>query len=210
MHKPYVLGICGGSASGKTFLLRQLLSRMPEDAVTLVSQDNYYKKLEDQHRDDEGLVNFDHPDSLDLDRFTEHIRRLIRGETVEIEEYTFNNPKVTPRVLTLSPTPLIILEGLFVFYKPELAQLIDLKVFVEADEHVRLSRRLRRDYTERGYSFESILRDYEKFVAPMYQQYVLPTRRVCDFVVPNNRHMYKAVQVIANHLQAILSEPAGE
>lgn len=204
--KPYIIGICGGSASGKTFLLNQLLNQFSEDQVTLVSQDNYYRPLEDQHRDEEGLVNFDHPDSVDLDKLHADLKALMEGKTLHIKEYTFNNPKIHARTLELRPNPIIILEGLFVYYRQDLAQLIDLKVFVEADEHVKLTRRLRRDHTERGYTIESILRDYDKFVAPMYHRYVAPSKQIADLIVLNNRRMYKAIQVLIHHLHAILTE----
>lgn len=204
--KPYIIGICGGSASGKTFLLNQLLNQFTEEQVTLVSQDNYYRPLEDQHRDEEGLVNFDHPDSVDLDKLHADLKALMEGKTLHIKEYTFNNPKVHARTLELRPNPIIILEGLFVYYRQDLAQLIDLKVFVEADEHVKLTRRLRRDHTERGYTIESILRDYDKFVAPMYHRFVAPSKQIADLIVLNNRRMYKAIQVLIHHLHAILAE----
>ena len=204
MNKPYILGISGGSASGKTFLLSQLLQQFPKDTVTLISQDNYYRELVDQARTPEGLVYFDHPDSLDLDRFVGDIQRLIKGETIQVKEYTFNNPERIPEIFTYKPAPIIIVEGLFIFHKEEMARLIDLKVFVDAAEHIKLARRLRRDSTERGYSVESILRDYEKFVAPMYQKFVAPAREESDIVVMNNHHMYKAIRVIINHLNAIL------
>lgn len=204
--KPYIIGICGGSASGKTFLLNQLLNQFTEDQVTLVSQDNYYRPLEDQHRDEEGLVNFDHPDSVDLDKLHTDLKALMEGKTLHIKEYTFNNPKVHARTLELRPNPIILVEGLFVYYRQDLAQLIDLKVFVEADEHVKLTRRLRRDHTERGYTIESILRDYDKFVAPMYHRYVAPSKQIADLIVLNNRRMYKAIQVLVHHLHSILAE----
>ena len=202
--KPYFVGICGGSASGKTFMLEQLMSQLPKDKVTLISQDNYYKKFEDQIKDVEGLVNFDHPDSINLDALMNDVQRLIKGESFEMEEYTFNNPAKVPKMLSFSPSPIIILEGLFIYHNPALAQLIDLKLFIEADEHIKLSRRLKRDHKERGYSIESILRDYEKFVAPMYHQFVAPTRIACDIIIQNNKHMYKAIQVVVNHLGAML------
>ena len=103
----------------------------------------------------------------------------------------------------MRPSPIIIVEGLFIFHHPALAKLIDLKVFVDAHEHIRLARRLRRDAMERGYSFESVLRDWERFVAPMYQQFIEPTKYNCDLIIPNHTHMYKAVQVLMNHLEAI-------
>ncbi|TAE59210.1 MAG: uridine kinase [Bacteroidetes bacterium] len=202
--KPYMIGICGGSASGKTFLLSQIMGQLPADQVTLISQDNYYLPLEEQVRNEDGLVNFDHPDSVDLDLLISDVHRILDGETVFREEYVFNNPNVTPRTLELKPSRLVVLEGLFIYHKSELARLMDLKVFVEADEHIRLARRLRRDHSERGYTIEEILRDYEKFVAPMYSRYVAPTRQLCDIIIPNNSHLYRPVQVLVNHLKFTL------
>lgn len=199
--KPYIVGICGGSASGKTYLLHRLLHLLPSDEVCLVSQDNYYKKFEDQIKDEDGLVNFDHPDSIDLGTYARDVQRLLAGETITLPEYTFNNPEVQPRMLTFHPAPLIIVEGLFIYYHAELRCLIDLRIFVDADEHVRLTRRLRRDHSERGYSFDSILRDYSKFVAPMYEEYVAPMKKDCDIIIPNNRHMDNAIGVLATYLR---------
>ncbi|MEM6264246.1 MAG: uridine kinase [Bacteroidota bacterium] len=202
--KPYIIGICGGSASGKTFFLEQLRSRLPEDRLTFISQDNYYKKKEEQTRDEEGLINFDHPDSVKLNELEQDLERLLKGETLQREEYTFNNPNWKPKLLTYTPTDIIILEGLFIFWQENLAKLIDLKVFVDADENVRLSRRIRRDLHERGYPVEEVLRDYSKFVAPMYRKFVEPTKRRADIIVQNNHHIYKAIDVLMNHLKAVL------
>ncbi len=206
VQAPYLVGICGGSASGKTFLLNQLLTQLPASDISLISMDNYYKPMEEQKVDEEGLVNFDHPDSVDLDRMLADVRKLLAGQTLHIEEYTFNNPRIVPAMLEIKPARVIILEGIFVFYRPELAQLIDLKVFVEADEHIKLSRRLRRDHTDRGYTIDSILKDYEKYVAPMYQRFVVPAKQICDIIVVNNRRMYKAIQVLVHHLESVLKE----
>ncbi len=202
--KPYIVGICGGSASGKSFLLDQLMHTLPSAEVCHVSQDNYYRKYEDQKQDAEGLVNFDHPDSVDLDRLAEDLHRLLSGETVTLEEYTFNNADQIPDTIHMEPRRLIILDGLFIFYHAEIARQIDLKIFVEAEEHIKLARRIRRDDKERGYSVESVLRDYERFVAPMYHQFVGPGKWTADLIVPNNQHMYKAIQVLVHHLTAVL------
>ena len=203
MKKPYIVGICGGSASGKTFLLNQLREQLKDLTIGEVSQDNYYKPLEDQVKTPEGLVNFDHPDSLLLEELYVDMDQLIQGKSITREEYTFNNPIATASMLKIDPSPVIILEGLFIYHLPELRRLIDLKVFVEAEEHIKLARRLRRDISERGYSLESILTDYTKFVAPMYERYVEPTKRECDLIIPNNRHMYKAINVLVNHVRAV-------
>ena len=200
----YIIGICGGSASGKTYLLEKILARFSKEKCTLISLDNYYKPLEAQHKDEEGLINFDHPDSLDLDKFVADIKDLINGKTIHIKEYTFNNPESMARTFTYRPTPIIILEGLFVFHKPELNRLMNLKLFVDADEHIRFSRRLKRDVQERNYSFDETIRDYNKFVAPMYAQFVAPTQKQCDFIIPNNHNMETAIEVIISYLNTIV------
>lgn len=202
--KAYIVGICGGSASGKTYLLNELLKNFQPAECALISQDNYYKPKKDQIPNEEGLINFDHPDSLDLDKFVRDVQRLLRGETIQIQEYTFNKESATPAVFTYSPTPVIILEGILIYHKKELADMMDLKIFVDADEHIRLTRRLIRDIKERDYSYEDTLRDYNKFVAPMYAQFVEPTKKQCDIIIPNNHHMKAATQVIINHIRTIL------
>lgn len=204
MNKPYILGICGGSGSGKTYLLKRLMEKLPEDKLTFISQDNYYKKLEEQVRNEEGLVNYDHPDSLNLHDLEEDIQKIVSGQTVSVEEYTFNVKVESPNVLTYAPNPIIILEGLFIYHKPRVRDLIDFKVFVEAEEHIKISRRLRRDLAERAYSFDETLRDYEKFVAPMYRKFVEPQRFQSDLIVPNNVQMEKAIEVIGHHLERVL------
>ncbi|MEL6674721.1 MAG: uridine kinase [Bacteroidota bacterium] len=203
-QKPYIVGICGGSGSGKTYLLNRILAALPQSEITLISQDNYYKSYDEQIKDEEGLVNFDHPDSINLLDLKQDLRRLLAGETVDIMEYTFNNPAATAKQIRMLPSRLMILEGLFIYYLPEMRELIDLKIYIKAEEHVRLARRLRRDHEERGYSHDSVLRDYERFVAPMYHRFVAPTQQFCDLIVPNNTVIDKSVEVITDHLTQVL------
>lgn len=180
------------------------MSTFASEQVSLISQDNYYRPLAELPRESDGLVNFDHPDTVDLDRLVRDVQRLKRGEALRMMEYTFNNPDKVPKEIHIAPAPLLIVEGLFVFHHRELVQQLDLRVFVDAAEHVRLSRRLRRDTTERGFSMQNVLRDYERFVAPMYERYVLPTREQADLIIPNHKHMYKALQVLVNHLRTVV------
>jgi uridine kinase len=200
-NKPYFVGVSGGSASGKTYLLNQLMKRIPESQITLISQDNYYKVLEQQTRKPDGTVNFDHPDAIDLVKFTQDLQQLMEGQSLTIQEYTFNNPLLTPKMLTYHPAPIILVEGLFIFYKTELFDLLNLKVFVDAEEHIKLSRRIVRDYSERGYKLEEILKQYEQDVIPMYNKFVKPYKESCDIIIPNNYHMDKAIEVLLDHLQ---------
>lgn len=204
-NAPYIVGICGGSGSGKTFLLHQLLARLPEDKVTLISQDNYYKPKSEQVHDDEGLVNYDHPESLNLNELVSDLHALVKGNSFEREEYTFNNPHITTvNMLHFTPAPIVVVEGLFTLYESDMRNLLDLKLFVDADSHVRLTRRLRRDTTVRGQTMEQVLTDYNKYVAPMYQQFILPQRQYCDVAISNNHHMYRAVDMLVHHLEAVI------
>jgi uridine kinase len=204
-NKPYIVGITGGSASGKTFCLERLLESFTAQQLTLISQDNYYHDLQDQPPDETGEVNFDHPNSMNLDRFVQHLHALTQGQAVTVREYTFNHPDKKPRQFTYQPAPIIIVEGLFVMHPFEARQLMDLRVFVEADEHIKLERRLLRDLNERGYDINETLKLYRKAV-PMFRRYVEPFKYECDIVLPNNHSLVAGVQVLVNHLKVVLGE----
>lgn len=208
--KPYFLGISGGSGSGKTTLLRRLVSRFGKDVLTLVSQDNYYISVGNLPRTLDGQINFDHPDALDLAAFAVDMAKLQSGQSFEILEYTFNNPEIVPKTLLFEPRPIILIEGLFVFNHPDVANMLDLKVFVDTSEHLRLSRRIKRDAAERGYGLDEVLGYYERFVVPMYRQHIEPFRSECDIVIPNDRHMDHATTVLIDHLEAVLRRRAQE
>jgi uridine kinase len=200
--RPYLIGICGGSASGKTTILEALMAALPTEHVTLVAQDNYYKDLQHQVPDENGVVNFDHPSSVDLDLLETHIRTLLDGQPAHIREYHYNNPAKAHlhNIITYQPAPVVIVEGMFVFYSPSLRKLLDLKVFIEADEHIRLSRRILRDGTERGYPLEEVLMQYEKNVVPMYRRYVEPYKYDADIVLMNNINHSRGVKVLVGHI----------
>jgi len=204
MNKPYLIGISGGSASGKTTLIKYLSEHFLSEELTLISMDNYYKDIENQVVGPDGKVNFDHPDALQLDLFADHVSRLLKEESVSIREYTFNTVRET-KMITYNPAPIIVVEGLFIFYMQSITALFDLKIFVDAEEHLKLGRRIRRDYTERGYELKNVLEQYEQHVMPMYNTFVLPYKSICDIIIPNNHGMDKAIEVIYHHLRAKLS-----
>lgn len=204
MSSPYLVGITGGSASGKTFILNEIRKVFSNQELTLISQDNYYKDLKDQIPDENGLVNFDHPNTVDLNLLNQHINELLSGRSVSIREYNFNNPNSCEKILTYHPAPIIIIEGLFVYLTQELNQLLNLRIFIEVDEHIKLARRLRRDVTERGYPVHEILDQYEKDVVPMYRMFVEPLKSKADIILPNNNTYMNGVRVLINHLKAIL------
>lgn len=206
MNKPYFIGISGGSGSGKTTLLRKLVKHFGTENLTLISQDNYYISRDQLPRTSDGDINYDHPEALNLDALAAHLLQLSLGQSFELKEYTFNNPSIQPKMLSFSPSPIVVIEGLFVFNHPDVAKLLDLKVFVDTSEHLRLSRRIQRDARERGYGLDEVLSYYQKFVVPMYRQYIEPYKAECDLIIPNDKHMDAATSVLIHHLEAILDK----
>lgn len=203
--KPYIVGITGGSASGKTSFLKDLLNAFTEDEVCLISQDNYYRSLDCIPVDDNGVPNFDLPETIDHERFAEHIRQLHAGHIVETLEYTFNNPNVVPAVLTYRPTPIIIVEGIFSFHFPEVASQLDLKVFIAAKNKTKLERRIVRDQSERGIELTTILYQWKNHVRPTYRQFIKPYKAEADIVIPNNQHYRKGLDVVVSYLKSKLN-----
>lgn len=191
MTTPYIVGITGGSASGKTLLLNELKKSFKEDELCIVSQDNYYRPREEQPRDKKGIQNFDKPESIDQQAFAEDVARLKRGETVTRQEYTFNNPKVTPKMLTFKPSSIIVVEGIFVFYLKEVVEQLDLKVFVDAKDFLMLKRRILRDAKERGYDLDDVLYRFDKHVMPTYKKFIKPYKQDADIIIPNNNDSLK-------------------
>ncbi|MFA0962176.1 uridine kinase [Roseivirga sp. BDSF3-8] len=186
-HNPYIVGITGGSASGKTRFLNSLIGKFTSDEVCLISQDNYYRPRHLQPVDENGVQNFDTPHSINHEEYANDIRKLKQGVIVEREEYTFNNPEATPSKLIFKPAPIIVVEGIFVFYYPEVSELLDLKVFIDARDYIKLKRRIIRDRDERGYDLEDVLYRYEKHVAPTFDKYIKPFKYEADVILPNNR-----------------------
>jgi uridine kinase len=187
MNKPYVIGVAGGSGSGKTFFLKCFLEHFSDNEVCLVSQDDYYfpvahkmTKLENKE------YNFDLPSTIDHEHFENDIFKLLNNEPFIKQEYTFNNPDATPKMLEIKPAPIIIVEGLFIMHFGKIKDVLDMTVFIEADEHIALQRRLKRDLEERGYSNEDAYYKWVNHVVPAYKEYLLPYRDVADKIIINN------------------------
>ena len=207
-NKYFVVGITGGSASGKTFLMNKLIEELPEEGVCRISQDDYYRPISEIPKDGNGIENFDLPETIDHARFAAHIAALKRGEPVELREYTFNNPGAVPKVVRLLPRPVIVVEGLFIYYYPDVAHQIDLKIFVDAKEHLKIKRRIRRDNDERGYDLADVLYRWENHVAPTYEAYIKPQRSAADIVVNNNTNFDVALEVILTYLKEKIAAAA--
>jgi uridine kinase len=202
MKKPFIVGITGGSASGKTLFLERLLSSFDPGEVCLISQDNYYKPRHLQPIDSQGIHNFDTPFSIDFEQYAQDIRKIQDGETVFREEYTFNNSAKKAKLLTFVPAPVVVVEGIFVLYYPELSDLLDLKIFIDAKDHIKLKRRIIRDKVERGYDLDDVLYRYEMHVMPTYEKYIEPFKSEADLIVPNNLSFDRALDVIRTYLRA--------
>ena len=210
MKKNLVIGITGGSGSGKTLFLNSLLHHFDKDEICLISQDNYYIPRDQQPVDDKGGQNFDLPESLDLESFAKDIERLKKGNSVEIEEYTYNNPEAPKKVLMFKPAPVVIVEGLFIYYKEEIAKHLDLKIFIETDNHLMLKRRIIRDNRERGYDLNDVLYRFEKHVMPSFEKYISPYKMESDLIIPNNDHFKSALMALVGYLQNYLENNKGD
>lgn len=202
MTKPFTIGITGGSGSGKTFFLKSLEDRFTDQELCLISQDHYYHPREMQQHDDRGIKNFDLPESIDHKQFQLDLQTLKRGEVLKKKEYTFNNPNITPKILEFKPAPVIIAEGLFVQYFPDIEKELDLKIFIEAKDHVKLSRRIKRDNEERGYDLDDVLYRYENHVMPVYETLIKPLKHRADIVIPNNSHFNRALDFLTLAIKA--------
>lgn len=203
---PYIIGITGGSASGKTFFMKSLMDSFDKDDVCRISQDNYYRPINEIPKDENGVENFDLPETIDHHLFAEHIAVLRAGREVHQKEYTFNNPLIKPEILVFEPRPIIIVEGIFVFYFPDIARLIDLKIFVDAKEHVKIKRRIIRDNNERGYDLDDVLYRWEHHVAPTYDKFIQPLRSEADIIINNNTRFETGLEVLTAFLRKKIEE----
>lgn len=204
MHHPFTIGITGGSGSGKTHFINNLSNRFKPHEICLLSQDHYYKIRDLQVTDDQGVKNMDLPTAIERERFHQDILKLKKGETLIIKEYTFNNPNTEPRLLEFKPAPILIIEGLFVQYFEEVARELDLKIFIEAKDYIKLSRRIKRDNDERGYDVHDVLYRYQHHVMPVYETLIDPQKHQSDFIIPNNQNFEKALDILTLALKSKL------
>jgi len=204
----YFVGITGGSGSGKTYFLNRLLDAFKEDEICLISQDNYYYPIQKQQKDENGIENFDIPESIDNDELLADIQQLKSGNTVQRKEYLFNNAAKEAKTITLKPAPIIVVEGIFTFHFEKVREAMDLRLFVDAKDVLMVKRRIFRDAEERGYDLQDVLYRYEHHVEPSFAKYIKPYKREADFIIPNHKsgsdQLETAVNVIVNHLRFII------
>lgn len=206
MDKPYVMGIAGSSGSGKTFFLKSFLDHFDPEQITLISQDDYYFPANTKTQEENRLYNFDVPSSIDRGTFFNDIKALFDGKTIYKQEYTFNNPNMEPKMLEIKPAPILIVEGLFIFHYQEINDLLNYRVFLDADEDIALQRRLKRDLIERGYDHDDVMYKWINHVVPSYNTYLLPYRESCDRVIVNNTDDPALINNVTNLISTELKE----
>ena len=200
METPIIIGITGGSGSGKTTFIRAMRDKFSKAELSILSQDDYYFPKEKQTVDDQGVINFDLPESIDGAAFAEDIRRLKAGETVKRQEYTFNNEKAEASTVVCQSAPVILVEGLFVFHFSEIRRQMDIKIYVHADDVRKLKRRILRDRTERNYPLEDVLYRYEAHVLPAYRKYIEPYKETADIIINNNDHFGYGLELLEAYI----------
>lgn len=205
-QKPYIIGIAGNSGSGKTFFLNCFLKHFKSGEISLISLDNYYIPADTKTKEENKLYNFDLPSAFDENAFYNDIKALSQGKTVSRKEYTFNNPFLEPRKLQIDPAPILIIEGLFIYYYEQVNALIDHRIFINTDEKTALTRRLRRDFTERGYGEEDVLYKWNNHVIPAYHKYLLPFKDRCNQIIDNNSDNEKDIDIISKDISAYLRQ----
>ncbi len=205
--EPIIIGIAGGTASGKTTLARKIQEAFPNQSV-LISQDIYYKDLSHLSLEEREKTNFDHPDALDFTLFKEQILELKKGENVLLPTYNFATHSRMSEQVTTSPQKLIIVEGILLFALPHIRELFDIKIFVDTDDDVRVLRRIERDMQERGRTFTAVKNQYLTTVKPMHETYVEPTRQYADLIVLRGGENLTALGVIISKLKEVIESSA--
>jgi uridine kinase len=200
-----VVGIAGGTGSGKTTIARRIAATLPKDSVHLIEYDAYYRDRPELSFDERAQLNFDHPDSLEHELLVEHLRELRAGRAVEVPGYDFKEHRRASETRRIDPVPVIVVEGILVFVDAKLRELMDIKLFVDTDSDIRIFRRIRRDIEQRGRTFESVREQYYKTVRPMHLQFVEPSKRWADLIIPEGGNNQVALELVAARLQNALA-----
>jgi uridine kinase len=204
MTPPVVLGIAGGSGSGKTTVLQQVMDVFGEEQIAVLDHDAYYRDLSHWPPEERATFNFDHPNALETDLMVRHLDRLLDREPVEKPVYDYTTHTRSDATETVEPRPVILVEGILVLAEPELVERMDIKIFVDAAADLRLIRRIRRDLDERDRSIEGVLRQYKETVRPMHLEFVEPSKREADVIIPRGGFNRVAVEMVVARVKDVL------
>jgi uridine kinase len=204
INSPIVIGIAGGSGSGKTTVAKSILNNVGRHRIAFIQHDAYYKDLSHLPPNQRVLVNFDHPDSLDTDLMVEHIQLLRNRQPAEVPVYDFTIHSRTTRTILIEPRRVILVEGILIFAEPRLRELFDVKIFVDTDSDIRFIRRLERDITERGRTTEAVVKQYMSTVRPMHLEFVEPSKRYADVIIPEGGFNEVALDMVITRIEALL------
>ena len=191
-----VIGIAGGTGSGKTTVVNQIINELPENEVCVISQDSYYKSTDSLSYEERIKINFDHPRAIDFELLEKHITELKKGEIIQQPVYSFVTHNRTKDFIETHPRKVVIIEGILIFNNKKLLDLFDIKIFVHADADERLIRRVRRDIKERGRDIDEVLDRYKNTLKPMHQQFIEPTKSFADIIIPNDRYNTVAIDIV--------------
>jgi uridine kinase len=200
-----IIGICGGTGSGKTTVANRILETVSANEVVFIQQDSYYRNIKDLPLDYRQVANFDHPDALDNDLLVNHVRRLRAGEPIDLPIYDFKTHTRMVETRLVEPKPIVIVEGILIFSEPRLLEQMDIKVFVDTPDDIRFIRRLRRDIAERGRTVESVIEQYLATVRPMHMQFVEPSKRYADVIIPEGGHNLVSIDLLSGKIRERLA-----
>ena len=204
MSRPLLIGIAGGTGSGKSTVARKIADGLPADSVAVIDHDSYYRDRSDLSFDARSRLNFDHPDSLDTDLLVEHLEALRGGRGVDVPNYDFKTHSRLAERRRVEPPRILIVEGILVFVEERVRSLLDVKIFVDTDADIRVFRRIRRDLEQRGRSFQQVREQYYATVRPMHLQFVEPSKRWADLIVPEGGDNHIAIDLILGKLRHVL------
>jgi uridine kinase len=205
---PLVIGVAGGSGSGKTTVVRKIIESVGKDSINLVQHDAYYRDLSHMSPEERAKQNFDHPASLQTELMVRHVQALKKGFAVDIPKYDFSNHIRKVETDTLIPRKVVLLDGILIFSEKSLLELMDIKIFVDTDSDVRLLRRMQRDIIDRGRTLESVIRQYERFVRPMHLEFVEPSKRHADIIIPRGGQNKIALEMVTARINYELTTRA--
>ncbi|SNR35332.1 uridine kinase [Flavobacterium sp. ov086] len=191
-----IIGLAGGTGSGKTTVVHQIMNELPDTEVGVISQDSYYKETTNLSFDERALINFDHPRAIDFELLVKHLKALKEGETIDQPVYSFIQHNRTDDTVATHPRKVMIVEGILILTNPELRDLCDIKIFVHADSDERLIRRLKRDISERGRDIDEVLTRYQNTLKPMHEQFIEPSKAFADIIIPNDKYNTVAIDVV--------------